>query len=358
MFKTRIDKFMDLRSRAGVEAFFVTKPENRYYLSGFTGTAGALLLCLSGAYLLTDFRYLEQAQQQSPHFTVIDATESLIDKLDELVREKKVTSLGYDGDHLSYNEFLKLKDRLVSIDLKPASGLVEELRLIKDSAEIKNIEEAVRLSDRAIEQVRPQIKPGVTEREIALRLEFAMREMGAEGVAFETIVASGPRSALPHGVASVRTIQSGDLVTMDFGAVYCGYHSDITRTVVVGEPASWQSEIYSIVLEAQLRAVKAVCAGVKASVVDRAARALIAGRGYAEYFGHGTGHGLGLEIHENPRLSKKGETVLRAGMVVTVEPGIYLPGRGGVRIEDTVLVLESGCRVLTKTPKMSLEILS
>lgn len=358
MLQTRIDKLMALRSRAGVEAFYVTKPENRFYLSGFSGTAGALLLCSGGAFLLTDFRYLEQAGQESPHFKVIAATESLIEKLAALLKENKVTRLGCDGDHLSYNDFLKLKDRLVSVELIGTTGLVEELRLYKDSAEIKNIEEAVRLSDLAFEQVRPLIKPGTPEREIALQLEFAMRSKGAAGVAFDTIVASGPRSALPHGVASSRRLKKGDLVTMDFGAVYCGYHSDITRTAVVEEPAPWQRDIYSIVLEAQLKAIEAVSHGVKASAVDSAARDVITGMGYGEYFGHGTGHGLGLDIHENPRLSKKVDTVLQAGMVVTVEPGIYLPGRGGVRIEDVVVVLDSGCRVLTRTPKMRLEILS
>ncbi|MDD3655108.1 MAG: Xaa-Pro peptidase family protein [Desulfotomaculaceae bacterium] len=358
MFKARINKLMELRSDVGVEAFYVTRPQNRFYLSGFTGTAGALLLCGSGAFLLTDFRYLEQAKQQSPHLTIVDATESLMNRLDELVRENNVSRLGYDGDHLSHNEFLRLKDKLVSVNLTATSGLVEKLRLIKDSTEIKHIEEAVRLSDRAFEQVRPHIKPGVTEREIGLRLDFAMREMGAEGVAFETIVASGPRSALPHGVASSKRLQKGDLVIMDFGSVYCGYHSDITRTIVVGELAPWQREIYSIVLEAQLKAIEAIRHGVKASAVDSAARYVITSKGYGDYFGHGTGHGLGLDIHENPRLSRKVDTVLQAGMVVTVEPGIYLPGQGGVRIEDTVIVLESGCRVLTQTPKMRLEILS
>jgi len=343
---------------AGVEAFYVTNPENRFYLSGFSGTAGALLLCRNDLFLLTDFRYTVQAELECPSFKIIEINDSYIDTLAQILKEKNISRLGCEGDHLSYNQFLILKDKLAGIDIKGTSGLVEKLRLNKDDAEIKNIEEAVRLADRALEQVLPGIKPGVPEREIALKLEYSMKSMGADGVAFNIIVASGPRSALPHGVASSRRLQKGDMVTIDFGAVYRGYHSDITRTVVLGEPEPRQEEIYSIVLEAQVQAVKAIRSGVRASDIDRVARDIITRNGYGECFGHSTGHGLGLNIHESPRLSSKDETVLQAGMVVTVEPGIYLPDWGGVRIEDTVLVEESGCRVLTRAPKDKLMILS
>jgi len=354
----RINKLYELLAGAGIEAFYVTNPENRFYLSGFSGTAGALLLCRNDLFLLTDFRYANQAGLESPDFEVIEVTGSYIETLEQILKKKNVFLLGCEGDHLSYNQFLALKDKLAGIDIKGTSGLVEKLRLNKDRAEIKKIEEAVRLADQAFEQILPVIKPGVPEREIALKLEYSMRSMGADGIAFNIIVASGPRSALPHGVASSRILQRGDLITMDFGAVYHGYHSDITRTVVLGKPEPRQEEIYSIVLEAQVQAVKAVRSGVRASDIDRVARDIIARRGYGDYFGHSTGHGLGLNIHENPRLSSKDETILQAGMVVTVEPGIYLPDWGGVRIEDTVMVEESGCRVLTRAPKEKLMILS
>jgi len=349
--QVRINKLQGLLAAAGVEAFYVTNPENRYYLSGFTGTAGALLLYRDNTFLLTDFRYVEQAKNESPGFTIIEVSDSYTEALASILMENNISSLGFEGEHLVYNQFLMLKDKLVNVEIKETSGLVEKLRLTKDDDEIKNIEEAVRLADQAFEQVLPLIKPDVSEREVAMQLECSMRRMGADGVAFKIIVASGPRSALPHGVASSRRLQKGDLVTLDFGAVYHGYHSDITRTVVLGEPTPKQQEIYYIVLEAQMRAIEAIRNGVRASDVDRVARDVITRKDYGEQFGHGTGHGLGLNIHENPRLSKKDETVLQQGMTVTVEPGIYLPDWGGVRIEDTVVVGESDCKVLTRVPK-------
>ncbi|OPY57521.1 MAG: putative peptidase [Pelotomaculum sp. PtaU1.Bin035] len=356
--QVRLNKLYGLFADAGIDAFYVTNPENCYYLSGFSGTAGALLLCRDKSFLLTDFRYTDQAKRESPGFKVVEVSDFYAEKLAQVLKENCISRLGCEGDHLSYNQFLILKDKLVNVDLKVTSGLVEELRLDKDNTEIKNIEEAVRLADLAFDQVLTMISPGVSEREVALQLEYSMRSMGAGGVAFNIIVASGPRSALPHGVASSRLLRKKDLVTMDFGSIYRGYHSDITRTVVLGKPEPRQKEIYSIVLEAQLRAIGAIRPGVRASDVDRAARDIIAGKGYGERFGHGTGHGLGLNIHEKPKLSINDNTILQAGMVVTVEPGIYLPDWGGVRIEDTVVVEESGCRVLTKAPKEELIILS
>ncbi|OPX85052.1 MAG: putative peptidase [Pelotomaculum sp. PtaB.Bin117] len=349
--QARINELQKLMDAAQVEALYVTNPENRYYLSGFTGTAGALLVCRDNTFLLTDFRYLEQAKHESPGLTIIEVNDSYAEALASILTANSVSGLGCEGDHLVHNQFLMLKDKLVSVEIKETSGLVEKLRMAKDDDEIKNIEEAVRLADLAFAKVLPMIKPGVSEREVALQLEYSMRCMGADGVAFQFIVASGPRSALPHGVASTRRLQQGELVTLDFGALYHGYHSDITRTVVLGEPSPKQQEIYYIVLEAQMRAIEAIRSGVRASDVDKIARDIITGKGYGERFGHGTGHGLGLNIHENPRLSMKDDTVLRQGMTVTVEPGIYLPDWGGVRIEDTVVVGESDCEVLTRTPK-------
>lgn len=349
--RERIERLRGLLGGAGVEAFYVTNPENRFYLSGFSGTNGSLLLSRNKSFLITDFRYTGQASRESPDFTIIEAPSSLTDSLGELVKENGLTILGCEGDHLTYNQFLAIKAKLDKAELKSVSGLVEGLRICKDATEIKFIEEAVRLADEAFTSTLPAIRPGVTERDIALQLEYHMRRAGAEGVAFKFIVASGDRSALPHGVASTKVIQGGDLVTLDFGAVYNGYHSDITRTVVMGRPDEKQKKIYSIVLEAQLKAIAALKAGVRAAEVDRAARGVIEDKGYGKYFGHGTGHGVGLNIHENPRVSFRDDTVLQPGMVVTVEPGIYLPDWGGVRIEDTVLVLEAGCRILTKAPK-------
>lgn len=347
----RLGKLRELLAAAGLDALYVTNRKNFFYLSGFSGTAGALLVCRNDAFLLTDFRYLEQAQSESPEFTRVEIKDTYAAALAPLLRERQISRLGCEGEHLAYNQFLNLKDQLGDIELTGTSGLVEKIRLTKDGYEIEQIEKAAYLADKAFEQVLPAVRPGVSEREIALQLEYSMRRMGADGAAFPIIVASGPRSALPHGVASARKLQAGDLVTMDFGAVYRGYASDTTRTVVLGKPSRKQQEIYAIVLEAQMRGLAAVKKGVRASEVDRAARDVIAGRGYGAQFGHGTGHGLGLDIHENPRLSKTDHTVLQPGMAVTVEPGIYIPGWGGVRIEDTVVVGSAGARILTGTPK-------
>jgi len=358
--RRRLESLRELFGGAGVEALYITNPENRYYLSGFSGTAGALLISRDRQRLLTDFRYIDQAGRECPEFEIVRVKENppYPEALQEIVKGDGFTVLGCEGHHLTYNQYIGLADKLAGVELKPAGELVEELRLCKEAEEIHRISEAVRLADEAFGRLLPAIRPGVPEREVALRLECLMRSMGAEEAAFKFIVASGPRSALPHGVASARTIRAGDLVTLDFGAVYRGYHSDITRTVALGEPDQKQEEIYSIVLEAQLKAIAAVRAGIPASAVDRAAREYIEQRGYGECFGHGTGHGVGLSIHEKPRLSAKDDTPLRAGMVVTVEPGIYLPDWGGVRIEDTVLVEEGGCRVLTGAPKEKLLVLS
>ena len=350
----RVDRLRNLLTEAKIDALFVTAPENRFYLSGFTGSDGSLLISREQLVLFTDFRYLEQVKKESRDYAVIEVKSSYEDILAAFIREKKITSLGLDGEHLNYNRYLTFKNRLADIEVKEAGGLVEKLRLIKDDEEIGYITEAVRIADQAFANIVPKLSPGTTERQIALELEHTMKTMGASATAFSIIVASGARGALPHGVASDKPLEKQDMVTIDFGAVYRGYHSDITRTVILGAPSQKQQEIYRICLEAQTKAIEAVRSGVRAREVDKVARDIIESNGYGDCFGHGTGHGLGLNIHEKPKLSTKDDTVLEQGMTVTIEPGIYLPDWGGVRIEDTVLVEENGCKVLTKTPKMSL----
>lgn len=351
LFQSRIKKMRDLLSAEGIDSFLVASPENRYYLTGFTGTSGAVLITGREVVLITDFRYDQQASLQCPHCRVVMIDDTLLGAAIKLAVEMDLSILGCEGDFLTYSQYSLLKDKLPGRVLKPFTGLVENLRSVKDTFELEKISRAVALSDRAFDHILPLLEDGVKESDAALEIEFFMRKNGAEGIAFHIIVASGHRSSMPHGTASEKIIRRGDLVTMDFGALLDGYNSDITRTVVMGESRPRQEEIYGIVLEAQLAGIKAVRAGVMASQVDRAARSVIEGRGYGERFGHSTGHGLGLSIHENPRLSSRDNTVLKSGMVVTVEPGIYIPGWGGVRIEDTVLVEENGCRVLTKSPK-------
>lgn len=353
----RISRLRGLFKPAGIDAFYVTNPENRYYLSGFTGSTGALLLTMGQSYLMTDFRYTAQASMECPEYQVVEVTGSYAESFLKILREKRLSRLGVEGDHQTCNQYFNLKNICEGVEIKPLSDKIEQLRVFKDQSEVELIEKAATIADRAFEQMMQVIRPGITESEIALQLEYGMRRMGAERAAFKIIVASGVRSALPHGVASSKTIEGGDLVTLDFGAVYRGYHSDITRTVVINDLNSRQKEIYKIVLEAQNNAIAAVKAGVRASDVDHAARSIIENKGYGGYFGHSTGHGLGLSIHENPRLAAKDGTVLEPGMVVTVEPGIYIRNWGGVRIEDTVVVENNGCRILTKSPKEKILIL-
>lgn len=247
--KERIEKLRERFAGAGVEALYITNPENRFYLSGFTGTAGSLLLGLNNSYLFTDFRYTGQAARECPDYQVIETSGESSEVLREYLTGEGISLLGLEGDYLTYNQFQTLKEKLGGVELKTVDGLVEELRARKDKDETAFIEEAVRLADEAFKEVLPLIRPGVPEREVALQLEYFMRRLGAEGAAFKTIVASGYRSALPHGVASSRIMAPGDFVTLDFGAVYNGYHSDITRTVVLGRPEKKQEEIYQLVLE-------------------------------------------------------------------------------------------------------------
>ncbi|WP_066637611.1 M24 family metallopeptidase [Desulfolucanica intricata] len=350
----RIAEIREKIKESNWDALLVMRPENRYFLSGFTGTSAALFIDLKRALLLTDFRYQEQAQQESPDYEIVLVNGSMFGKIAEIARQNQTVTLACEGDFLTYQQFLNLKNKLGEIVLSPQYGLIESQRLVKDEVEIQNLRKAVDLADNAYKDILNFIKVGKSEKEISLELEFLMRRAGAEKPAFTIIVASGQRSSLPHGVASEKKIQVGDLVTMDFGAVYKGYHSDITRTVVMGTPSEKQLEIYHIVLEAQKAALAAVRAGIRAGEVDRAARDVIESYGYGKYFGHSTGHGLGLDIHENPRLAINNETILKRGMVVTVEPGIYLPGWGGIRIEDSVVVEEDGCSILTNSPKEKL----
>ncbi len=328
-------------------AVIVAKPENRRYFSGFTGSSGLLLVSADRARLITDFRYTEQADQEAPAFTVVRHGSDMYETLAAEVKTAGGGRIGFESDFATWETHQKMSAAIG--DLAPLH--LDRLRMVKDEAELAALGVAVRLADQAFGHILSFIKPGVSERDIALELEFFMRKNGAEKAAFDIIVASGPRSALPHGRAGDRLIAAGDFVTMDFGAVYDGYHSDITRTVVAGKATARQREIYSLVQAAQRAGLEAVAAGRTGREVDEAARQVIAGAGYGDYFGHGLGHGVGLAIHEEPRLSPSGDEVLAPNMTVTVEPGVYLPDWGGVRIEDTVVVTADGVRILTASSK-------
>ena len=334
-----------------IDSFLVTKEQNWRYLSGFTGSNALLIFNVTDNYLITDFRYLEQAADQVKDFHIIRPKTVIEDAMAEQLTKLGVKRVGFEDDGLTYHAFKSYQQKLPGIELVPLHQQVEKIRWIKEQTEIKDIKKAADIADRAFDHILDYIKPGVRESEIALELEYFLRRQGAERPAFDIIVASGPRAALPHGVASDKKIAVGEFIVMDFGAVFGGYHSDMTRTVVVGKPDPEQAEIYHIVLAAQEKALQSIKSGVKCSTVDLTARGLITAAGYGANFGHGLGHSVGLEIHEKPVFAPRDETTLEPGMVLTVEPGIYLAGRFGVRIEDLVLVSSEGCDILSKSPK-------
>ncbi|WP_040951369.1 M24 family metallopeptidase [Gorillibacterium massiliense] len=356
MGQTRLDKLRVKLAESGLDALFVTNPFNRRYLTGFTGTSGYVLITADEAWFLTDFRYTEQAAEQVRDFSIVMHKPAVIETVKELLDAAKIKRLAFEQGDLIYGTYLDYSAKLGDITLIPTSNLVEGLRDIKDEEEIAVLEEAADLADKTFTHILGYLKPGITEWDVALEMEMFMRKNGAASSSFDTIIASGERSALPHGVASSRVLHGDEFVTMDYGALYKGYCSDITRTVVLGKATEKHREIYKIVLEAQLTCLAGLKPGMTGQEGDALARDVIAKAGYGDRFGHGTGHGIGLEIHENPRLGKLSDTVLKPGMVVTVEPGIYLPGFGGVRIEDDVVVTETGIRVITKSTKELLEI--
>lgn len=348
----RLQKLRGLMEKGQIEALLVTHSVNRTYLSGFTGSSGFLLITSDRAFLFSDFRYRTQAPEQAPAFEFVEHGQNPVDTLKEAAAEAGVKRLHFEGHDLRYEAYAHHKEQLGGIDFVPApEKLAEKLRAVKDDEELAVMREAAELADQTFKHMLGFLKPGIRERDAALEIEFFMRSRGATSSSFDTIVASGERSALPHGVASDRILQQGELVKLDFGAYYKGYCSDLTRTVMLGKPGERHREIYEIVLEAQEAVLEKIRPGMTGREADAIARDIIARYGYGEAFGHGTGHGIGMEIHEEPRLSKSGAMVLEPGMTVTVEPGIYIPGFGGVRIEDDIVITEDGAERLTHAPK-------
>ncbi len=334
-----------------LDAMLIASPINRRYLTGFTGTAGVVVISEHETVFITDFRYEVQAAQQIEGCRIDIHTGPISEKIAELLKELKVKRLGFEQDHVTYSEYLLYEKRFSDVQLIPVSYVVEKLRMIKTDEELERIRDAVKVVDQTFTHILSFIKPGMKEIEVAIELEFYMRKLGAASSSFDIIVASGARSALPHGVASQKVIETGDFVTLDFGAYMNGYCSDMTRTFSIGEPAQELKDIYNICLEAQLAGVQNIKAGMTGKEADACCRDIIEQKGYGDYFGHSTGHGLGMEIHESPRLSKTYEEALLPGMVVTVEPGIYLPGKGGVRIEDDIVITQTGNHILTQSSK-------
>jgi len=336
----------------GIDAALITSPENRRYFSGFTGTDGMVFIHPEASCLITDFRYIEQGNMQCPGFIVADAPGAkAYEYIKELCDSLCIRNIWFEDESISLRTYQSLSEGVKPVSLLPDGGILSNLRIIKSAEEIENMRLAAAIADRGFDYMLTVLKPGMTEKEAALELEFFMRKNGSEGLAFPIIAASGQNGAMPHAEPQDKRLEPGDFLTLDFGCVVNGYCSDMTRTIAIGEPSEKLREIYRITLEAQLKALSILKPGVSCFDADKAARDCIEQRGYGDCFGHGLGHGVGLLIHEAPRLSRTGDGVLAPGMVVTVEPGIYLPGLGGVRIEDMVVITEGGYANITSSPK-------
>ena len=333
--------------KSGIDGFLITDLINVRYLSGFTGSAGFIVITNRDAIFVTDFRYQEQSKEEVKGFKFRFERRERTKEIKKITEDYGIKKLGFEDHSVNYAFFKKLRSRGVKV--KAVAGGVESLRLIKSDEEISCIRTAVQRAESAFRKLQSSIKPGITEIKLALKFEEFLKKEGCNKLPFEVIVASGSMSALPHAKPSNKIIKKGDLIVFDWGGECNGYYSDMTRTVLLkGGDITKQKELYYTVLEAQSRAIKAVTAGVKSSAVDRAARSYIKERGYGDKFGHGTGHGIGLAVHERPFISWKSREMIVEGMVFTVEPGIYLPGFGGVRIEDMIAVGKNGPERLTK----------
>jgi len=348
----RLEKLRQKLEENQLEAILVSQTENRRYLSGFTGSAGLLLVSKTRAILATDFRYTEQAQAQAPDFDIVRIEGEPQKWFPDLISSAGAKKIGFEANDISFSTYRKLVAAEGEKELVPTEELVESLRMMKDEKELEFIIRAVELAEAALEQVLPRISPGKTEREVAWQIEKSLRERGSESVPFELIVASGPNSALPHARPTDRPLLPGEPVVIDVGARWEGYTSDITRTIILGNDDSAFARIYDLVLGAQLTAIATIAAGMSGEQADALARTVIEQGGYGQAFGHGLGHGVGLATHELPRLGRGSSTVLSDGMVFTIEPGIYIAGWGGVRIEDTVVMERGKVRVLSQTKKV------
>jgi len=359
IFRKRIAVLRQKLAGMDCDTAWVIQPENRRYLSGFraedsqfTESSGSLFINESQSILATDSRYTLDAERESVDFDVQTLKKGLLDGLPGLLKRMGTENLGFEGDYLTWGLHRELSERLLeyspSVGLMPLSGVVEEMRLVKDEPEIRTLEASADLMSDILDEVITGLEPGMTEKQVAWQIEGRIRESEADGLAFPPIVASGPNSALPHAVPTDRKLEKGDSVILDVGLRLNGYCSDMTRTVFLGGPSADFVEIYRTVREAQTNSLKEVRSGVMSNYPDAIARQIINDAGFGGYFGHGLGHGVGLATHERPRLSPLKPTKLKKGMVVTVEPGIYIPGKGGVRLEEMVVIEADGPRILTR----------
>jgi Xaa-Pro aminopeptidase len=351
----RLQKFREQLNHLDLDGMIITNPRNRQYLSGFTGSSGVLLISATQAVIVTDFRYWQQVSVEVKEFDLHRQGPNLWQSVFQCIAGFSWKRVGFETTAVTYHEYQQFKETASpDLEFHPVNDLVEQLRWVKDEAEIAILAEAARITDFAWANAIKLLKPGVKETDLALEFDYQLRLNGAEGSAFTTIVASGKRSALPHGTATAKEIIPGDLIVIDGGALYQGYHADMTRTVVLGKANPEQLKIYNIVLTAQMEVLANLKAGLTGTALDGIAREIIGRHGHGEHFGHGLGHSVGLDIHERPRLAQTEIVKIPSGAAVTVEPGIYIPEWGGIRIEDLVIVENEGCRNLTGSPKLNL----
>lgn len=347
----RLTQLRNILLERELDAILVSQPENRRYLSGFTGSAGGLIISADRAVLATDFRYYEQMAQEAPDFELAKVEGKYADLLPGLLAEVDVRRLGFESQHVTVDQLYDWSRATEGVEWVPLKDTVEKLRAVKDANEIETLRRSTALTDAAFAHLLKVLRPGMTEREAAWEIEAYMRTHGANKVSFDLIVASGPKGALPHARPGDQIIEPGEPIVIDIGCVLDGYCSDMTRTICLGQPSSKYLEVWEIVRGAQEVAEAGIRAGMSGVEADALARNPIAEAGYGKQFGHGLGHGVGLAVHESPRASRLSEDTLEVGMTLTVEPGIYLPGEFGVRIEDLVIVGEDGTEILTGTPK-------
>ncbi|MEP6972579.1 MAG: aminopeptidase P family protein [Actinomycetota bacterium] len=329
-----------------VDAILVTHPSNVRYLSGFTGSNAQTIVSPSASVFLTDGRYTEQSRHEVPDMERVTYLETFFEPVAEACNTLGIGRLGFESHHVTVKALEQLHQKVNGIEFVAVGEPVEHLRWVKDEEERELLREAQACTDRAFEDILERLAIGMTERQVALELEHALRRAGADGLSFESIVAFGEQAAEPHHHPTHRVLEEGDVIKMDFAGLYGGYHADMTRTVAFGSPPAELRKIHDVVREAQQAAIDAVHAGVTSGEIDATARGVVERAGYGDYFTHGLGHGVGLDIHEGPYFRKDGDDVIPAGAVMTVEPGVYVPGLGGVRIEDMVEVREEGCRVV------------
>ena len=350
IYSQRQDKLKNTLSQNNLDGILITNLTNIRYICGFTGSAGTCLVTPSGKYFITDGRYIEQSKDQVKGFNRyidMDTNLSIIQKNNLLGNGLKI---GFEGDHVNYTLYDSIQKTFSDINWESTKMILEDLASVKDKTELDAIRTAVEITDKVYEEILPMLRPGYTEKQVANTMVSKYREYG-DGEAYSPIVATGPNGALPHAIPTDREFKKGDFIVIDAAAKYAGYHADMTRTPVVGEATDKHHEIYAIVKEAQKRGCDIAQAGVSCKDVDAATRDYIHEMGYGDYYTHGTGHGLGLEIHTSPRFSPTSKDILAENNVMTIEPGIYIAGWGGVRIEDDVIINQSGCEILNKTTK-------